>query len=200
MPFMKPTRQELLLSIQDLPDNYRKQREYLDVNARFFGSLRPFTKNVDRDQSIEFLVFFAKHADDHKNIIGQLIPEFLGKGKQSIIRKRDLFITNALTGALLWDLQRIDSGYYFYSPKEASALARVILEQFHIDKYSEVQPAELRTNLEAYEKYLISGMKTEWGKHTDYVQSILDKLSPYIQSLPITFEHELAEQQQLMAV
>lgn len=192
MPFTKPETSFLIDAIQNFPTEYEKERTELDRN-RWFANLRSPTKNPSREEAISFLAVFTKHQTEHQNIIGLLIPEFQVKGKKRLKEERDSFLNNALAGTLIWELKKIDAGYYWNSVKEASAFGKLLLKLFDVSKFNEIPQNELLIVLQAYQKYLLHTIDTEWGKDTAYVQSILDELTPDVESLTKKLSSQVAE-------
>ncbi|WED44029.1 hypothetical protein [Legionella cardiaca] len=165
MPFNIPTLNELIEAAKNLDASYKEERLSMD-NNRYLSFLRKNTNNLIRKSDIKFIATFAGNVESYsKNyyMLGQVFAN-------SYILPEDIngFLKRVLAGAFLFHLSQVNNGYMFESSvKDSSALAKITLNLFGVDNFSEIPRDALESCLDAFKTYFKvvtnkSGVKLKW--------------------------------------
>ena len=151
MPFTLPNLHNTLTACKDLTEHYQADRKKKDDN-RIFSSLRAATHNEDRINDTKFIEKFA-------NTISALKFRYQHEIDPSLTTKKYAtevapILRKAMSGALLFELQKINETYYSEGRVKNSALATIILNRFCVDTYSEIDPEIVRECLFCFKDVL----------------------------------------------
>ncbi|KTD11326.1 hypothetical protein [Legionella jamestowniensis] len=165
MAFTIPLLDVLILQSQNLDTAYKEERLAMD-KKRFFSSLRGSTSNPMRLDDIKFITTFGGNISNNQ-FNYQILRKAL-KSENPTVQEYGMFLRNALSGAFLLHLSKINDGYLFEeSVKDRSAMAKLTCNLFSVEKFSDVPKKELRICLEALQTYLStvtnsSGLRLKW--------------------------------------
>ena len=127
-----------------IPEKYLTQREAMN-QGKWFASLRSGA-NPARQEDAAFLKEMAELIQSNRALIEMQDPSLL---------------TSALSGVLLVELQKIHNSYEtsyaltkLVTSIHSSALALVLFEILKIKQFTEIEPAKIKTDLEALKKCL----------------------------------------------
>lgn len=188
MPFYIPSLTELIEKADMLMTTYKNERSIMDEN-RFLAHHRQKTHNPSRMADISFISSVAKHVEKNQNDCNNLLHLFpLPATSEQIID----FLRKTIAGAFLLHARKISKEYTFEgSVKNRSALAKVILNLFTIEKFSDIPKTSLDDcllHLKSYLQFMTThtGVKLRWHKektNTQLFQELdINNSVPYIKS------------------
>ena len=159
MPWNKPDLSTLLRTTECFSVTYSSKRQEKDTQ-RFFGSVRPETKNPTHAKQILDIEALSKNMSKNLKGYGKYDQKYSGHEDHVRQEKQQLF-RNALCSMLFIQLKKIQTEYdnsyvitkTFTNIKESVA-ANMILSIFNIDSFHDVPEAELNHCLQALKEYL----------------------------------------------
>lgn len=151
MSFHIPVMKLLSRAASSLNEAYQRERQEKDSH-RFLSSLRSNTHNPKRLEDINFVEAVEMSVTSKKIDYDTLDPEFQYKDYDKFIAP---FLKKVMAGALLLDLTAITKEYSSEeSVKSNSALGKIILDVFGIDKLSDAPEDERVACFKALKRYL----------------------------------------------
>ncbi|STX28830.1 Uncharacterised protein [Legionella beliardensis] len=139
MSFTIPGFKELLNTSKKLVSSYQVTRDQFD-SQRIFASIRPKTHNPERLNDAACIEKLATYIMDNKFNYQNLDLRFNKADYAKVIAP---FLKEALSGALLLELIKITNTYSKEEDAKNSALAKIILDVFKINKLSDVPTEQL---------------------------------------------------------
>lgn len=151
MTFTIPNFKDLTDSTQRLSTAYKKERSNMD-EQRFFGSYRSSTNNPERLNAASCIQRIATYISANKFEWDKLDPGFQHKDYAATTAP---FLKKAISGALILELVTITATYSNEATvKTNSALGKIILDLFNIDKLSDIPLEEMQECLSNLEHFL----------------------------------------------
>lgn len=166
-----PRFNDLLTAAKTLVTRYQEERANMD-KARILANKRPVTKNPDRIKAATFIENLANIIDSKKYVYQMEIDTTL-REKPYLDVVLNNFLRPALAGAFLLELIQINNAYKSEkSVKSRSALAKIILILFRVNKLSDIDPSDIIECLkqlnQVLEKFEIAKVQTEkWRGDTE---------------------------------
>lgn len=151
MTFTIPGFKDLIASAQELSTAYKKERSTMD-EQRFFGSVRPGTNNPERLNATSCIQRITTYISANKFNWETIDPTFQQKDYAASTAP---FLKKAISGALILELITITATYSNEATvKTNSALGKIILDLFKVDKLSDIPPDEMQECLSNLQHFL----------------------------------------------
>lgn len=151
MTFTIPEFKELTASAQKIHTTYKSERSDMDAQ-RFFSSYRASTINQERLNATACIQKIATYISTNKFNWDTIDQTFKQKDYAKITAP---FLKKAISGALVLELITITATYSNEATvKTNSALGKIILDLFKIDKLSDIPPQEMQECLSNLNHFL----------------------------------------------
>lgn len=152
MTFTIPNMKELTDSTSKLCATYQTERSDMD-GQRFFASFRSSTINSERLNDANCIEKIAKSISRSKFKWESIDPTFANK---NYAREIAPFLREVISGALLLELIKITTSYKRGEAyvKTGTALGKIILDLFNIDKLSDVPTEQMHKCLSNFKHFL----------------------------------------------
>lgn len=151
MTFTIPGFKDVIDSAQKLSTAYKKERLNMD-EQRFFGSYRSSTNNPERLNAASCIQRIATYISVNKFNWETIDPTF---PQTDYAKTTAPFLKKAISGALILELITITATYSNEATvKTNSALGKIILDLFKIDKLSDIPADEMQECLSNLHHFL----------------------------------------------